>query len=97
MEDTLFRGNREPTLDQILAEPIVQTIMRRDGVDAETVRRLMRPAIRGASPATAARPKLNFVPPTPPPRAVSDSPHTSIGVIAQAANAPQWPRVFPSL
>jgi hypothetical protein len=95
MEDTLFRGNREPTLDQILAEPIVQTIMRRDGVDAETVRRLMQPAPHGASP--AARPKLNFVPPTPPPRATSDEADASIGVIAQAATAPHWPRVFPSL
>jgi hypothetical protein len=96
MEDTLFRGNREPTLDQILAEPIVQMMMRRDGVDAETVRRLMRPATRGTSP--TARPKLNFIPPSPPPpRATSDSPRASIGVIAQAATAPQWPRVFPSL
>lgn len=95
MEDTLFRGNREPTLEQILAEPIVQTMMRRDGADAETVRRQMRLARRDASP--VARPKLNFAPPTPPPRPTSDSPHPSIAAIAQAAATPHWPRVFPSL
>jgi hypothetical protein len=41
VEDLLFRGNREPSLDEILAEPIVHTIMRRDGADEALIRRLM--------------------------------------------------------
>lgn len=41
MEDLLFRGNREPSLDEILAEPIVHTIMQRDGADEALIRQLM--------------------------------------------------------
>lgn len=33
---------REPTLDELLNEPIIQAIMVRDGVRAEEIRRLMR-------------------------------------------------------
>jgi hypothetical protein len=32
----------EPTLDQLLAEPIVQQLMRRDGIDATTIRHLLQ-------------------------------------------------------
>jgi hypothetical protein len=34
----------EPTLDQLLAEPIVQQLMRRDRVDAATIRHLLQEA-----------------------------------------------------
>jgi hypothetical protein len=93
MEDTLFRCNREPTLDEILAEPIVQAVMRRDGVDETTIRRLIRTAAR------AKPPKLAFIPPAPAREEDSDPPQASIGVLAQAQAAaePRWPRVFPSL
>jgi hypothetical protein len=91
MEDTLFRCNREPTLDEILAEPIVRAVMRRDRVDETAIRRLMRTAAR-AKPA-----KLEFIPPAPPREEDSDSPQASIGVLAQARAEPCWPRVFPSL
>jgi hypothetical protein len=32
----------EPTLDQLLAEPIVQQLMRRDRIDAATIRQLLQ-------------------------------------------------------
>jgi hypothetical protein len=32
----------EPTLDQLLAEPIVQQLMRRDRIDAATIRHLLQ-------------------------------------------------------
>lgn len=90
MEDALFRGNREPTLDQILAEPIVRQLMRRDGTDEGTIRRLMHRTATEASP-----PKLRLVAPFP---ATDESPpRASIGVLAQRATMPAWPRVFPSL
>jgi hypothetical protein len=44
--------SNEPTLDQLLAEPIVQQLMRRDRIDEGTIRHLMqktgaaRPAVR---------------------------------------------------
>lgn len=97
MEDTLYRGNREPTLDQMLAEPIVRTIMQRDGVGEETVRHLMQRARRCAQPANPS--KLNVVPPAPAAHReerARSAPQASIGVLAQAA-APHWPRIFPSL
>ena len=33
---------KEATLDELLAEPIVQKVMARDGVDASAVRRIAR-------------------------------------------------------
>lgn len=89
MEDTLFRGNREPSLDEILAEPIVKTVMKRDRIDEDTVRALMR-RVRPMPP-----PKLRFVPPAPP-SGDGEPPQASAGVLAQAST-PHWPRVFPSL
>ena len=44
MEDVLFSGNREPTLDDILAEPIVRTLMHRDGVEEDQIRQLLKRA-----------------------------------------------------
>ena len=32
----------QPTLDQLLAEPIVQQLMRRDSIDEATIRHLLR-------------------------------------------------------
>jgi hypothetical protein len=34
----------EPRLDQLFAEPIVQQLMHRDGIDEATIRRLLRQA-----------------------------------------------------
>lgn len=90
MEDALFRGNREPTLDQILAEPIVRQLMQRDGIDETALRRLMHRAATEAFP-----PKLRFVAPVPP--TDEGPPRASLGVLAQASTMPAWPRVFPSL
>jgi hypothetical protein len=91
MEDARFMvTNFEPSLDEVLAEPIVRQLMRRDGVTEESVRRLVRQAA-----AAWPQPKLRLTTPLPdigrkgPPRA-------SLGVLAQTA-APAWPRVFPSL
>jgi len=95
MEDALYRGNREPRLDQILAEPIVQTIMRSDGADAESIRQLMRKAADAVKPPDP--PKLHFTPPVPAEtRNGNELPQASIGVLARAG-ASRWPRVFPSL
>lgn len=95
MEDALFRGNREPMLDQILAEPIVRTMMRRDGIDETTIRELMRNVANAKRLGPA---KIDFVPLVPPREdARSDLPQASLGVLAQAAAEPRWPRVFPGL
>ena len=94
MEDTLFCGNREPTLEQILAEPIVQLVLRGDGIDERTIRELMRKAARAEPPR---RVRLDLVPPAPPPINGSELSQASIGVLAQAAVELRWPRVFPSL
>ena len=37
-------GPAEPTLDQLLAEPMVQQLMRRDGIDESTTRRFLQQA-----------------------------------------------------
>jgi hypothetical protein len=34
--------SNEPTLDELLAEPIVQLLMRRDGINEATIRRLLQ-------------------------------------------------------
>ena len=94
MEDTLFRGSREPSLDQILCEPIVQTIMRRDGADPDSVRRMMRNIAGTAMPPD--RPKLRFTTLPDARKSETELPQASAGVLAQAG-APRWPRVFPSL
>jgi hypothetical protein len=39
----------EPTLDQLLAEPIVQQLMRRDKIDEATTRRLMQQVMAARS------------------------------------------------
>ena len=94
MGDTLFRGNREPTLAEILAEPAVRILMRRDGVDERSIRRLMHHAAAASAPRQA--PRLSFVAPAPP-GTHADPPQASIGVLARAVVEPRWPRVFPSL
>ena len=38
---------REPTVDEMLADPIVRLVMRRDGVEEQEVRRILRLAARG--------------------------------------------------
>jgi hypothetical protein len=96
MENALFRGNREPSLDQVLSEPIVQMMMRRDGIDETSIRRLMQKAAGATKPANAPTPA--FVPPKHSRiQAESESPQASVGILAQAPTAPAWPRVFPSL
>jgi hypothetical protein len=42
--DARLPGPGEPTLEQLLAEPIVQQLMRRDGIDEAATRRLLRQA-----------------------------------------------------
>ena len=41
---------QEPTLDELLAAPIVRMLMARDGVTADEVRRLLRQAQEGNRP-----------------------------------------------
>jgi hypothetical protein len=51
-------GYREPTLDELLAEPSVRMLMARDGVDEAVLRkiasevraRLRKPALQGSPP-----------------------------------------------
>jgi hypothetical protein len=51
-------GYREPTLDEMLAEPSVRMLMARDGVDEAVLRkiasevraRLRKPAVQGSPP-----------------------------------------------
>jgi hypothetical protein len=92
MEDALFRGNCEPTLDQILAEPIVKALMRRDGADEVAIRRLVAKATGRANPSP-----LSFARPPRASAATETKAQASIGVLAQAAAPAAWPRVFPSL
>jgi hypothetical protein len=87
----LFRGNREPTLNEILAEPIVRAVMQRDGVDEGHVRQLMerattRPAATEHQWITISSDDDSDDPPLPTP-----------GAIAKARVIAAWPRVFPSL
>ena len=42
----VYTRNEEPTLDELLAEPIVRLVMARDGVQEIEVRRLARAAMR---------------------------------------------------
>jgi hypothetical protein len=44
-------ASNEPTLDQLLAEPIVQQLMRRDRIDEVTIRHLVQETA-GARPAS---------------------------------------------
>lgn len=91
MEHALFCGNREPTLDEILAEPIVRQIMKRDGWQEAEIRQLvgkvegLRPAkIRWLAAEREAKPGA--------------FPQASIGVLAQSQSTIRaWPRVFPGL
>jgi len=43
----------EPTLDQLLAEPMVRQLMRRDGIDETTIRRLVQEIASGKRSADA--------------------------------------------
>jgi DNA-binding MarR family transcriptional regulator len=43
----------EPTLNQLLAEPIVQQLMRRDRIDAATIRRLLQETAAARPPVSA--------------------------------------------
>lgn len=60
--------NGEPTLDEILSEPIVQLLMRRDGIDDRSIRRLQRCASLGLRLIWAER----ACPPRPPCRRRAD-------------------------
>jgi hypothetical protein len=90
MEDVPFRGNRESTLAEILAEPVLLVMMQRDGVNEVQVRQLM----------TRAKPQQAAIlhrwitlslddDDDPPPR--------TPGVVARSRVIPPWPRVFPGL
>jgi MarR family transcriptional regulator, transcriptional regulator for hemolysin len=46
-------SSAEPTLDQLLAEPIVQQLMRRDQTDEPTIRHLLRETVAARSPSAA--------------------------------------------
>ncbi len=91
MEDALFGSNCEPTFDEVLAEPIVRQLMRRDGVAEATTRHLLWQTA-AARPA----PRLRWVEPKPDIRR-NEHARASIGVVSQAAVAPAWPRIFPGL
>ena len=45
--------SNELTLDQLLAEPIVQQLMRRDGIDEATTRRLLQQVAAARAPSLA--------------------------------------------
>jgi hypothetical protein len=49
------RRSAEPTLDQLLTEPIVQLLMDRDRVDEATIRRLLLQQTLGTQPASQAK------------------------------------------
>jgi hypothetical protein len=49
----------EPTLDQLLAEPIVQQLMRRDRIDAATIRHLLQEAASARRASSWAEDDLN--------------------------------------
>jgi hypothetical protein len=91
MEDARYQvNNLEPSLDEVLAEPIVRQLMRRDNVTEMAVRRLMKRAAAGWP-----QPMLRLTTPLPD-IGPKETPRASLGVLAQMA-PPAWPRVFPSL
>jgi hypothetical protein len=89
MEDVLFRGDREPTLDEILAEPIVRATMARDGITEVQIRQLMKRA--NTQPPATKHQWITLSPDDDP----DDPPPRSPGIIAKTT--PPWPRVSPSL
>jgi hypothetical protein len=48
-----YSHNEEPSLDEILAEPIVRLLMARDGVDEAEIRRLVQELKCGVAPELA--------------------------------------------
>ena len=44
IDEKNFHYHIEPTLDELLRDPIVHLVMRRDGINEETVRRFVREA-----------------------------------------------------
>lgn len=41
------QGNTEPFVEEMLADPVIRAVMRRDAVSADEVRRLLLAALRG--------------------------------------------------
>lgn len=92
MEDARFEVNNfDPSLDEVLAEPIVRQLMRRDGVTEASVRQLMQQA---AAARRRSQPKLRFTAPVPDAGRMR-LPPLNVGAFTPAH--PAWPRVFPSL
>ena len=57
-----FTANWEPTLDEILEEPIVRQLMARDGVTEPTLRRLANKIGESLIPARLDRAEVSFYP-----------------------------------
>lgn len=41
-----YAGNQEPSLDEILSEPIIRRLMARDGIDEASIRQLAATVVR---------------------------------------------------
>jgi hypothetical protein len=93
MESAPFIKNREPSLTELFADPIIHRLMRRDGTDEAEVRTLLKQA--AASSRALSRSRIR---PLMPPVPRAEAPHTPMmAAIARATEPPPWPRVFPSL
>ena len=41
-----YAGNQEPSLDELLSEPIIRRLMARDGIDEASIRQLAATVVR---------------------------------------------------
>lgn len=95
MGAALFNVNREPTLDQLFADPIMRQLMECDGSDEATIRALLK---RAAKPRRGPPIKLQFDDTTALFRHRNRRGGEPLfGALAGTRPPPAWPRVFPSL
>lgn len=91
MEDALSCGNREPTLGEVLAEPIVRQMMKRDGVQETQIHQLLGNGMK----LPAAKIRWRAAEPGTKP---SGYPQANFGMLPRSqSTVPAWPRVFPGL
>lgn len=91
MENALFCGNREPTLDEILVEPIVRQMIKQDGVQETEILQLLAQANKRPAAPTRGVEAQSRVRPV-------GYPQASVGVLTHSQSTVRaWPRVFPGL
>src|SRR5205823_2428698 len=88
-EVPMFRPCREPSLDDAMADPLIQALMLADGVDPDELRALMRGAAAGSSSALTDRNRSACELPPPP---IGTEALGAIGTRAPLAAQHRFPR-----